>query len=77
VSSQLLIKWSNWPVSLSTWEDEEAIKQQFSKAPAWGQAVVKEGGNVSRADHLDHAEDRNQARQLKVQPYGVKEGIQN
>ncbi|XP_008668797.1 uncharacterized protein [Zea mays] len=77
VISQLLIKWSNWPVSLSTWEDEEAIKQKFPQAPAWGQAVVKEGGNVSRADHMDHAEERTQAVQQKAQTEGVKEDNQS
>jgi hypothetical protein len=43
VISQVLVKWSEWPESLATWEDEEAIKQAFSYALAWGQAV-SEGG---------------------------------
>jgi hypothetical protein len=32
-----------------TWEDEEAIKQAFLYAPAWGQAVFDGGGDVSKA----------------------------
>ncbi|KAK1618500.1 hypothetical protein QYE76_024017 [Lolium multiflorum] len=31
---------------LATWEDENAIKAKFPGAPAWGQAMVKEGGDV-------------------------------
>jgi hypothetical protein len=29
VVTQLLVKWSGWPDSLATWEDEQAIKQRF------------------------------------------------
>ena len=39
----VLIHRSQWPVELSTWEDEEALRQQFPHAPAWGQ-VGSEGG---------------------------------
>jgi len=38
---QVLVKWSHLPAELSTWEDEEALKQEFPRAPAWGQAVAK------------------------------------
>jgi hypothetical protein len=31
---QVLIKWSNMAPELSTWEDKEALKQQFPYAPA-------------------------------------------
>ena len=47
--SQVLVKWSEWPESLATWEDEEAIKQAFPYAPAWGQAVSKGGRDVTKA----------------------------
>ena len=32
---QGLIKWSNLPVSLATWEDLEYLRQQFSRASIW------------------------------------------
>lgn len=44
---QVLIQWSGWPVELSTWEDEEALRQQFPNAPAWGQAGSKGGEDVT------------------------------
>lgn len=34
VHTQVLIKWSNSPVALSTWEDFEAIEQKFPRAAA-------------------------------------------
>ena len=47
VVPQVLIQWSNLPRSLATWEDLEAIKQRFPRAPAWGQASSLQGENVS------------------------------
>lgn len=47
VIPQVLVRWSKCPVSLSTWEDEQAIKQSFPMAPAWGQAVIQGEGDVS------------------------------
>lgn len=44
---QVLLQWSGDPVDLATWEDFEAIKQKFPRAPAWGQAVSHQGGIVS------------------------------
>jgi hypothetical protein len=44
---QGLIQWSNHPRSLATWEDLEALKQKFPRAPAWGQAASRRGENVS------------------------------
>jgi hypothetical protein len=35
--SQVLVRWSFLPEELSTWEDEQALRQQFPHAPAWGQ----------------------------------------
>lgn len=48
VVPQVLIHWSSWPVSMSTWENETALRQQFPAAPAWGQAGCKGGGNVMK-----------------------------
>ena len=44
--SQVLVQWSSWPPSLATWEDEAALRAKFPVAPAWGQAVSKEEGDV-------------------------------
>lgn len=41
---QLLIKWSGLGADLATWEDAEAIQQQFPFAPAWGHAGTQAGG---------------------------------
>jgi hypothetical protein len=41
---QLLIKWSQMPVELATWEDKEYIHQQFLLAPTWGQVRSQDGG---------------------------------
>jgi hypothetical protein len=45
--SQVLIQWSQLPAELATWEDLEALKQLFPSTPAWSQARLKGGGNVS------------------------------
>jgi hypothetical protein len=34
------------PVTLATWESLEQLRQQFPRAPAWGQAASKEGESV-------------------------------
>ncbi|XP_062203827.1 uncharacterized protein LOC133906051 [Phragmites australis] len=39
--SQILVQWSSWPASLATWENEEALRQLFPAAPAWGQAFLQ------------------------------------
>ena len=41
---QVLVKWNNLPFTLATWEDYEALRQEFPGATAWGQAVFQEGG---------------------------------
>jgi hypothetical protein len=35
---QVLVEWSGLPLELATWEDQEALRQCFPFAPAWGQA---------------------------------------
>jgi hypothetical protein len=47
VIPQVLIHWSGMPRSLATWEDLEALKQRFPRAPAWGQAAYEGGEDVS------------------------------
>jgi hypothetical protein len=44
---QILVQWSGWPDSLATWENFEHLRQRFPDAPAWGQAVLQEGENVT------------------------------
>ncbi|CAD6246203.1 unnamed protein product [Miscanthus lutarioriparius] len=46
---QVLVRWSRTPLELSTWEDEDALRQQFPRAPAWGQAIFQGQRNVTRA----------------------------
>jgi hypothetical protein len=43
---QALIKWSDSPTSLATWEDVEPLCQCFPRAAAWGQACAYGGGDV-------------------------------
>jgi translation initiation factor IF-1 len=50
---QLLVRWTSWPPSVAIWEDEHWIKEQFPRAPAWGQAVSKGGGDVNDAGIQD------------------------
>jgi hypothetical protein len=61
----VLVKWSHMEPVLATWEDKEAIKQQFSAAPAWGQAWFQDSGDVSSS--LEPA-----GRQCRVRTQSVK-----
>jgi hypothetical protein len=47
---QGLVEWSHMPISLATWENLEQLRQQFPRAPAWGQAASEEEGNVSSSE---------------------------
>ena len=47
--AQVLVKWSHSPVSSAMWEDQDMLKQQFQRAPAWGQAVFSQGDCQQRA----------------------------
>jgi hypothetical protein len=47
IVQQVLVKWNNLPADLATWEDYEALRQEFPRATAWGQAVFQGRGNVS------------------------------
>ncbi|XP_066341562.1 uncharacterized protein [Miscanthus floridulus] len=44
---QVLVEWSHMPPALATWESVEQLRQQFPRAPGWGQAVAQDRGNVS------------------------------
>jgi hypothetical protein len=48
--TQVLVKWSEWPEELATWEMEDHLKRRFPKAPAWGQASFQGGRNVTGLD---------------------------
>ena len=43
---QGLVKWSQLPSSLSTWEDLDYLRQQFPRAAVWGHPGAQEGGDV-------------------------------
>jgi hypothetical protein len=51
---QVRVRWSGCDDALATWEDLDAIRQQFPRSAAWGQAASQEGGNVSNAPSLGH-----------------------
>jgi transposase InsO family protein len=44
---QGLIKWSNLPISLATWEDLEYLRQQFPRASVWSRPGAQGGGDVT------------------------------
>lgn len=44
---QVLVAWSGLPHDLATWEDKEALRQCFPRAPAWGQADFQGIGSVT------------------------------
>jgi hypothetical protein len=68
---QGLIKWSDATGDTVTWEDLEALQQQFPAAPAWGQAGFQEEGIVSDPGRKE-ALKRYQA-QLSPGPTGQEE----
>jgi hypothetical protein len=44
---QVLVRWSDWPIDMATWEDLTYLRQAFPRAPAWGQAGSQDRRNVS------------------------------
>lgn len=46
-TAQALIKWSNLPISLATWEDLEFLQQQFPRATVWSRPGAQGGGDVT------------------------------
>ncbi|WVZ53030.1 hypothetical protein U9M48_004021 [Paspalum notatum var. saurae] len=49
---QVLVQWSQMPESLATWEDTEALKQQFPRAAVWGHPASQDGGIGKKPNHL-------------------------
>jgi len=43
----VLVRWSQMLASLAAWESLEELHRRFPKAPAWGHACSKAGGDVS------------------------------
>jgi hypothetical protein len=52
---QVLVQWSEMPEDLATWDDQDALKQLLPEAPAWGQAGLKGGGNVSAPVAIEYS----------------------
>ena len=48
-----LVQWSDSSPADATWEDLEFLKQQFPRAPAWGQAGSQGGRIVSDANQRE------------------------
>ncbi|CAD6266205.1 unnamed protein product [Miscanthus lutarioriparius] len=44
---EVLVRWSQMPPSLATWENLEELRRCFPRAPSWGHAGSEEGGDVS------------------------------
>lgn len=44
---QVLVKWSDQPASLATWEDYFDVRSLFPGAAAWGQAASEGEGDVT------------------------------
>jgi hypothetical protein len=51
---QVQVQWSGFDDALATWDDAAALCQQFSRAPAWGQAASQEGEDVSTQADTGH-----------------------
>jgi transposase InsO family protein len=57
---QGLIRWSNMPDSLATWEDLIPLQQAFPRAPVWGQPGPPGGEDVTTVEPVD-ARDQGKA----------------
>ena len=64
---QVLVKWSNWQLEMTTLENVVALQQFYPFAPAWGQAASYQGGNVSNAQ-AQQEEVRRSKRPRKENP---------
>ena len=54
--AQVLVQWSGLPAEEATWEDYEALRQQFLRAPAWGQAGFQAPGIVNDLTTMDKSQ---------------------
>ncbi|XP_073357838.1 uncharacterized protein [Aegilops tauschii subsp. strangulata] len=45
--SRFLVRWSELPPSLATWEDPVELRRRFPSTTAWGQAATQGGENVT------------------------------
>jgi hypothetical protein len=55
---QVKLTWVGLPPTATTWEDYNVVKERFPTAPAWGQAGIQAGGDVTPAQD-DNAVTRN------------------
>ncbi|WVZ54205.1 LOW QUALITY PROTEIN: hypothetical protein U9M48_005042 [Paspalum notatum var. saurae] len=70
-----------WPSSLATWEDKDALRQRFPRAPAWGQADSFPGGGAVTASStavpappLDEPVQEEEPVQFDVRQVGARMG---
>jgi hypothetical protein len=49
--SQVLVQRSHMSLALATWEDEQALQQQFPYAAVWGQPASLAGGMLAQVAH--------------------------
>jgi hypothetical protein len=74
MTSQVLIQWSHLPIQLSTWEDEAALRQEFPRAPAWGQADSQGGESVTIPPDSTEGMTRSKTRKSGREMTGGREG---
>ena len=48
------VQWSSLPAAWTTWENKNRLLQDYPNAPAWGQAVPQDPGNVTVVDRAGH-----------------------
>jgi hypothetical protein len=64
------ILWSGMDASLASWEDIAALRDQFPKAPAWGQAGSEEVADVS--DSVEEPVNAGNTREENVRTVRVR-----
>lgn len=64
--NQVLVHWSNSDDVLDSWEDEDALRQQFPRAAAWGQAASQERGYVRRLKTPEHRDAEKELREAEM-----------
>lgn len=72
---QVLVRWSGFPDSLATWEDEVPLKSRFPRAVAWGQAKSQGEGNVTgRVGPVQRSPAQPERAKRKVKPNPLVRG---